>query len=414
MQAKLTPTIVKSASVKDKPYEILDAEIKGFLLRVQPSGVKSFYFSYRNKSRKRARIKIGTHNKTMTTQQARDEALIYAAEVRKGVDVQRQKTEHRQQAIEAQQKTLKAFIQNHYKPWVLANQKSGQDSLNSLNSSFSEFMDLPLSDLTISRLEKWRITRTNAGIKPTTINRQVATLRGVLSRAMEWDVIDDHPLKKLKALKTDNSPKIRYLTPDEEKRLFKALEQRDEKFKQARKRSNQHRQKRGYELLPSLLEYSYADRLTPLIILSLKTGLRRGEAFDLTWQYVNLERGLITLIGDTTKSMNTRYIPLSPTALEALKAWKKQAPQSTGRVFPSDDGGRLDNLNKSWKTLLGNANISCFRWHDMRHDFASQLVMKGVPLNTVRELCGHANMQTTQKYAHLAPDHKADAVALLG
>lgn len=101
-------------------------------------------------------------------------------------------------------------------------------------------------------------------------------------------------------------------------------------------------------------------------------------------------------------------------ALDCLKAWKKQAPLSEGRVFPSDDGGRLDNVRKSWASILKASNINQFRWHDMRHDFASQLVMKGVPLNTVRDLCGHASLDTTLRYAHLAPDHKADVVALLG
>lgn len=67
-----------------------------------------------------------------------------------------------------------------------------------------------------------------------------------------------------------------------------------------------------------------------------------------------------------------------------------------------------------WTSILEAAAIEGFRWHDMRHDFASKLVMKGVPLNTVRELCGHADLNTTLRYAHLAPDHKADAVALIG
>ena len=71
-------------------------------------------------------------------------------------------------------------------------------------------------------------------------------------------------------------------------------------------------------------------------------------------------------------------------------------------------------MKRSWMKLLKDAEITKFRWHDMRHDFASKLVMKGVPLNTVRDLCGHADISTTLRYAHLAPEHKAEAVALLG
>ncbi|GAA6151858.1 tyrosine-type recombinase/integrase [Pseudoteredinibacter isoporae] len=117
---------------------------------------------------------------------------------------------------------------------------------------------------------------------------------------------------------------------------------------------------------------------------------------------------------ETSKSQKTRHIPLSPTAIDVLNKWRKQAPTRGGRVFPADDGGKLDNVRKSWATILKLAEITRFRWHDMRHDFASKLVMKGVPLNTVRELCGHSDLNTTLRYAHLAPDHKADAIALIG
>ena len=166
--------------------------------------------------------------------------------------------------------------------------------------------------------------------------------------------------------------------------------------------------------MQDLNKCSYGDRITPLVILALKTGMRRGELFDLEWSAVDLKRKVITVTGETAKSSKTRHIPLSPSALEAIKAWKKQAPSSEGRVFPASNGGRLDNVKKSWANVLKKAKISQFRWHDMRHDFASKLVMNGVPLNTVRELCGHADLNTTLRYAHLAPDHKADAVALIG
>ena len=75
-----------------------------------------------------------------------------------------------------------------------------------------------------------------------------------------------------------------------------------------------------------------------------------------------------------------------------------------------DDGKPFDIVKRAWGKLLRDAGIIMFRWHDMRHDFASRLVMAGAPLNTVRELLGQTSAATTLRYAHLAPDHKAQAV----
>ena len=93
--------------------------------------------------------------------------------------------------------------------------------------------------------------------------------------------------------------------------------------------------------------------------------------------------------------------------------WRATTGAKSGYVFPAEDGGRLDNINKSWKSLVEDAGIDEFRFHDLRHTFASWLVMRGVDLNTVRDLLGHADLKMTLRYAHLAPEHKAAAVAAL-
>jgi integrase len=107
---------------------------------------------------------------------------------------------------------------------------------------------------------------------------------------------------------------------------------------------------------------------------------------------------------------------MNSVVINLLKAWRGQSAKTApaALIFPSPISGRkFTNVKKAWKGILENAQIENFRWHDMRHDFASQLVMKGVDLNTVREIMGHSDMQTTMRYAHLSPNVKSEAVELL-
>ena len=157
---------------------------------------------------------------------------------------------------------------------------------------------------------------------------------------------------------------------------------------------------------------TYADHLLPMILLSINTGLRQGELFNLKWENVNLENAMMTIEGAYAKSGRTRHIPLNKEALNTLKSWREQT-HTTGLSFINKNGLQFDNIKKSWATVLKGANISHFRWHDLRHHFASKLVMAGVDLNTVRELLGHSEISMTLRYAHLAPEHKKRAVELL-
>ncbi len=262
-------------------------------------------------------------------------------------------------------------------------------------------------------IEKWRTKRINNGITATTVNRDVVILKSALTKAVDWELIAEHPLRKLKPFKTDSAAKIRYLDKHEENRLKESLTLRDGELKDKRDSGNQWRRDRGHDCKPDLRQFIFADYLSPMILVSLNTGLRRGELFSLTWDSVDFERAMLTVTGDTAKSGKTRHVPLNAVALQALQSWK-QLNDSTELVFANArTGAAFGHVKKSWASILEKADIKSFRWHDMRHHFASKLVMSGVDLNTVRELLGHADIKMTLRYAHLAPEHKANAVAKL-
>ena len=133
----------------------------------------------------------------------------------------------------------------------------------------------------------------------------------------------------------------------------------------------------------------------------------------LKWTEINFEQRIITVNGDTAKTGTTRHVDLNDEALCILRQWKDQSGIKSQYVFAGKDGKPIQNMRKAWVKLLDDAKIKDFRWHDMRHTFASKLVMAGVDLNTVRELLGHSDYKMTLRYAHLAPEHKAMAVSKL-
>ncbi len=408
----LTARNVKAIKPETSPFRVWDNELKGFHIRVQPSGSMSYYLHYRTEAGKAVSYLIGRSGK-LSPVQARDVAKLRVAEVTKGHDVQAEKKQKCTEDKDARFKTLGGFIEHKYAPWVEASRKTGAETLKRLDTQFSHWMTKPLDTLTKWDLDKWRSNERKRGKSPATINRDVTALKAALSKAVEWEQIDKNPLAKVKPIKTDSRGVVRYLSGDEEITLRDALDTREQKIRDGRGSANEWRRMRGYPLLPEITATTFADHIKPMTLLSLNTGMRRGEVFSLTWEAVNLNTAMLTVHGKTAKSDTTRYIPLNDEALSAMKEWQAQTKQTSGLVFPNAQGKRFNNVKRSWTTVLKLAGITGFRWHDLRHCFASQLVMAGVDLNTVRELMGHGDIKMTLRYAHLAPEHKAAAVAKL-
>jgi len=411
MRAKLSTRSIQTLRPGDKPFEVVDADLKGFLLRVQPSGAMTYYFSYRNGQGKRKRCRIGNSD-SLSPAQARDQAILLSARVVAGEDIQEAKKRERRAAKLAMSQTLEGFLIHNYKPWATSQRKSGPATVKRIRSNFDHLMHRALNDINLWVIEKWRSEQLKCGKAGTTINRDVTSLKACLSRAVEWGVLDENPLQKLRPIRTDNLSRARYLTSDEDRSLRKTLLERDEQLRQRRESGNKWRRERHQATLPDLSARFFPDYLRPMVLLTVNTGLRRGEVLQLKWSDVDLLQRKVVSRGDNAKSGSTRYVPLNDEAVSTLQRWQPSA-EVTGWVFPAHDGGRLTSIKTSWKGVLNAAAITDFRWHDLRHHFASRLVMKGVDLNTVRELLGHSDLSMTLRYAHLSPEHKADAVAKL-
>lgn len=411
MKSKLTAKLINSLKAKEKAYRVWDTEIPGYFLQVSNSGTKTYRLRYRIDGRV-LEFTLGRHG-SLTADTARDYAREKAPEAARGIDIQQAKKDARAKAAAAKYQTLKGFIEHRYEPWVLSERKTAKEILRVLQVNFSYLYDRPLNKISPWDIQKWRTEKLKSNLKPASVNRMISCLKSVLSKAVEWEVIEVNPLTKVKPLKLDNGSKVRYLSEHEEKKLRQALDSREQQLRDERQRYNEWNEARGYELLPDLDKFTFADYLKPMVLLAINTGMRRGELFSLEWQNADLKQRIITVEGAGAKSGKTRHIPLNDESFFVLEAWQDQAGGNQ-LVFPSPvSGNRFDNIKKSWKSLLQLSKVQNFRFHDLRHTFASNLVMAGVDLNTVRELLGHSSIDMTLRYAHLAPEHKAAAVALL-
>lgn len=403
MKAKITQKLINSLKPEEKHYRVFDTDQPGFFIRVQPTGHMAYMVSWA-RNRERSLGRVGT----LTLAQARTEAARYLADAHEHGEPLAVTRDRRGSSTPS----LREFVDDTYLPWFKAHNKGYAKTLHTLDNNFESIMSQRLDAITGRDLESLRTAWLTAGNKPSTVNRKMGTISGALSRAVDWDYLPSSPLDKIKPLKVDTKGQVRYLSKDETRNLRNALEVREHRACLERDSANQWRAERNKVLFSDLKELAFTDHLKPMVLVSLNTGMRRGELFGLTWPMVNFQSKTITVGGDTAKTSETRHIPMNAETFNTLKAWKDQSGESAF-VFPGLEGGRMEDVKSAWLKLLKDACIVGFRWHDMRHDFASRLVMAGVPLNTVRDLLGHTDIKMTLRYAHLAPDVKAAAVDLL-
>jgi integrase len=393
---RITDTTIKSAKPKTHRYEIRDSAIQGFMLRVAPTGRKLFYVQLDRGIKRR----IGDAG-VMTLTKARKKALKLLERYEDGEKIKSRLDKN---------PTLEDFADGEYADWTEQNLKNGKNNVKRIKRTCKPLLNTPLDKLTEVQIERWKMQRLKSGRAPSTVRRDLAELKAALSRAVNWGHVPSNPAKNIK-VKVEKHHRVRYLTDQERTALVNALNARDKKRREGRESGNVFRIQRGYETKPGLGEYS--DYLAPLVLLVINTGLRRSEALSLTWEQTKLgSNPHLTVLAAHAKSGKTRHIPLNSAAVDVLKRWREQN-EPKGLVFPNPAGGQMNSIKTAWGKLMKDAKIKDFRFHDLRHDFASRLVMNGVDLYRVKELLGHGSIEITQRYAHLAPHTLAEAVEVL-
>ena len=252
--------------------------------------------------------------------------------------------------------------------------------LNAFTKSGAEFWNQRLQDIRLQDIEDWRQDYLEEfGVTNGTLNSYTVYLKAALGRAMKRGYLTSHPLANLKQLPEDHH-RVRYLRDDERERFYDVLEQRK-------------------------------DFLKPFCIVALNTGMRRNEVISMRYEHLDLTARVIRI--PETKSGRHQTVPMNDKVLSALKAWAGGKLPSRGFVFANDQGAKRHGRMKVWDRFIEQCQIDNFRIHDMRHDFASQLVLKGVNIYEVQKLMRHSDIKLTQRYAHLRDESLLNAVNLL-
>jgi integrase len=203
-----------------------------------------------------------------------------------------------------------------------------------------------------------------------------------MQKAVEWEMIDVNPFRKGKRLPYKlNNQRDNCLTEEQADRLLEEC----------------------------------AEHLRPIIEVALLTGMRREELLSLRWDQVR--DGLIH-IGSEAKGGKGRKIPINQKLAEVLKRQRQMNQLISDYVFCDGEGKRFYDVRGAFRGACRRAGIDYgqdggFTFHDLRHTFASWLVMRGVGLMAVKELLGHASLTMTMRYAHLSPGHLQEAVGVL-
>jgi integrase len=243
----------------------------------------------------------------------------------------------------------------------------------------SFFGDYTLPEITPSSINEFKNRRKAEGVKPATIHRQLDIMKRAFNIAIkEWEWCKSNPVTKV-SLERFNNKRDRWLTFMEEKKLLEAC----------------------------------PEWLKEIVVFDLHTGMRLGEILSLTWKGVDLFRKTVTVF--RSKNNERRTIPLNETIFEMLRGKSKVRSKKTDLVFHSKVCTPFTqrNIERGLHNAMKKAEIEDFRFHDLRHTFATRLVQEGRDLYKVQVLLGHKSPIMTQRYAHHYPESLREAVEVL-
>ena len=348
----------------------------GLGLRVTAGGHRSFIFNYRTKSGRARRLTIGSPP-AWSIGAAREEARSLKRLVDQGHDplaglkadrdaptvsdlCQRFEDEYIPKKREATQTEYKSMMKNKIKP---------------------ELGSLKVSDVTYSDVDRLHRKLTKLG-HPYRANRTIAVLSKMFSLAIKWQYRSDNPAKGIE--RNQEQKRERYLSGDELVRLSKALAKHKEK------------------------------NTANIIRLLLLTGARSGEMMAARWNDFDLENGVWTKPGSTTKQKTFHRVPLSAPARQILSVMRKDAKDDAEFLFAGRGSAHRVDLKKAWPAICKAAGLSNARVHDLRHTYASILASAGQSLPIIGALLGHSQPATTARYAHLLDDPLRQATERVG
>jgi integrase len=275
-------------------------------------------------------------------------------------------------------KTKLSELVELYLEYSKTHKRSYERDRSSTKTLLKYMGDRKLNQITPLRIEEYIKTRLNqisyrkkGKVSPATVNRELACLKHMFTKAIEWSLIYQNPVKKVKSLKERNK-RLRFLSAEEIEKLLNCCS--------------------GY--------------LMPIVKMAIFSGMRKSEILNLKWKDVDFHNNLILLTD--TKSGKRREIPLNRTLKEVMLSVPRHF--KSDYIFCHQDGKPYSDLRKSFNTTLKKAGIEDFTFHDLRHTFASHMVMNGVDINTLKEILGHSSIAMTQRYAHLAPSFKKKAM----